>query len=176
MKNSIKREKSQARLSYSERENVRATLKTTRKKFNLILALVMMLTMAQSAWADDVVNYEVITEVPIVDDGQKTNWNSSEDYGSLVDGKTGTKYGISNAEPWVEFHYSRAFVPKRYIIWTANDTNGGRNPITYTIKAKLNKTDDWTTIVDNASGSELPKANNTKKEFGIEDNTKAYKY
>lgn len=176
MKNSIKREKSQARLSYSERENVRATLKTTRKKFNLILALVMMLTMAQSAWADDVVNYEVITEVPIVDDGQKTNWNSSEDYGSLVDGKTGTKYGISNAEPWVEFHYSRAFVPKRYIIWTANDTNGGRNPITYTIKAKLNKTDDWTTIVDNASGSELPKANNTKKEFGIEDNNKAYKY
>ena len=97
-------------------------------------------------------------------------------HGSLVDGKTGTKYGISNAEPWVEFHYSRAFVPKRYIIWTADDSNGGRNPLTYTIKAKLNKTDDWTTIVDNASGSELPKANNTKKEFGIENNTKAYKY
>ena len=151
-------------------------MRKLRQKFNLILILVMMLTMAQSAWADDVVNYEVITEVPIVDDGQKTNWNSSEDYGSLVDGKTGTKYGISNAEPWVEFHYSRAFVPKRYIIWTADDSNGGRNPITYTIKAKLNKTDDWTTIVDNASGSELPKANNTKKEFGIENNTKAYKY
>ena len=146
------------------------------RTFNRILTLALWLVAAQTAWADDAVAYEIITEVPIVDDGQKTNWNSTEDYGCLVDGKTNTKYGISNAEPWVEFHYSRAFVPKRYIIWTANDTNGGRNPITYTIKAKLNKTDDWTTLVDNASGSELPKANNTKKEFGIEDNTKAYKY
>ena len=143
--------------------------------FHLILTLAAMLMMAQTAWADDVV-YEIITEVPTVDGGQATNWQSTENYGSLVDGNTSTKYGLSNAEPWVEFHYSRAFVPKRYVLWTADDSNGGRNPITYTIKAKLNKTDDWTTIVDNASGSELPKANNTKIEFGIEDNTKAYKY
>ena len=143
--------------------------------FHLILTLAAMLTMAQTAWADDVV-YEIITEVPTVDGGQATNWQSTENYGSLVDGNTSTKYGLSNAEPWVEYHYSRAFVPKRYVLWTANDSNGGRNPLTYTIKAKLNKTDDWTTIVDNDSGSELPKANNTKIEFGIEDNTKAYKY
>jgi len=143
--------------------------------FNLILTLAFWLVAAQTAWADDVV-YEIITEVPTVDGGQATNWQSTENYGSLVDGNTSTKYGLSNAEPWVEFHYSRAFVPKRYVLWTANDSNGGRNPLTYTIKAKLNKTDDWTTIVDNASGSELPKANNTKIEFGIEDNTKAYKY
>ena len=144
--------------------------------FNLILTLAVMLTMAQTVWAQEAAVYDLVTEVPIVDGGQATNWQSTENYGSLVDGNTSTKYGLSNAEPWVEFHYSRAFVPKRYVLWTADDSNGGRNPITYTIKAKLNKTDDWTTIVDNASGSELPKANNTKIEFGIEDNTKAYKY
>ena len=147
-----------------------------KRKFNLILTLAVMLTMAQTVWAQEAAVYDLVTEVPIVDGGQATNWQSTENYGSLVDGNTSTKYGLSNAEPWVEFHYSRAFVPKRYVLWTADDSNGGRNPITYTIKAKLNKTDDWTTIVDNASGSELPKANNTKIEFGIEDNTKAYKY
>jgi hypothetical protein len=62
MKNSIKREKSQARLSYSERENVRATLKATRQKFNLILTLAVMLMMAQTAWAaDQTVTYRLIT-------------------------------------------------------------------------------------------------------------------
>ena len=147
-----------------------------KRKFNLILTLAAMLTMAQTVWAQEAAVYDLVTEVPTVDGGQATNWQSTENYGSLVDGNTSTKYGLSNAEPWVEFHYSRAFVPKRYVLWTADDSNGGRNPITYTIKAKLNKTDDWTTIVDNASGSELPKANNTKIEFGIEDNTKAYKY
>ena len=144
--------------------------------FNLILTLAFWLVAAQTATAQEAAVYDLITEVPTVDGGQATNWQSTENYGSLVDGNTSTKYGLSNAEPWVEFHYSRAFVPKRYVLWTANDSNGGRNPLTYTIKAKLNKTDDWTTIVDNASGSELPKANNTKKEFGIENNTKAYKY
>ena len=186
MKHSIKREQSHARMSFAEFENqrslaegesnVRATLKHMKLSFHLILTLAAMLTMAQTAWAQEAAVYDLVTEVPTVDGGQATNWQSTENYGSLVDGNTSTKYGLSNAEPWVEFHYSRAFVPKRYVLWTADDSNGGRNPITYTIKAKLNKTDDWTTIVDNASGSELPKANNTKIEFGIEDNTKAYKY
>ena len=186
MKHSIKREQSHARMSFAEYENqrslaegesnVRATLKHMKLSFHLILTLAAMLTMAQTAWAQEAAVYDLVTEVPTVDGGQATNWQSTENYGSLVDGNTSTKYGLSNAEPWVEFHYSRAFVPKRYVLWTADDSNGGRNPITYTIKAKLNKTDDWTTIVDNASGSELPKANNTKIEFGIEDNTKAYKY
>ena len=176
MRHSIKREQSHARMSFAECENVRATLKHMKLSFHLILTLAAMLTMAQTAWAQEAAVYDLVTEVPTVDGGQATNWQSTENYGSLVDGNTSTKYGLSNAEPWVEFHYSRAFVPKRYVLWTAGDSNGGRNPITYTIKAKLNKTDDWTTIVDNASGSELPKANNTKIEFGIEDNTKAYKY
>ena len=154
-------------------------MKTIKQTFNLILTLALWLVAAQMAWADDVV-YEVITEVPTVDGGQTSNWgsNGSENYDKLVDGKTNTKYGLSNANPWVEFHYSQAFVPKRYILWTADDTNGERNPSSWTIMAKLNKTDAWTEIatVNNSNGNQLPKANNTSKTFYIEDNTNAYKY
>ena len=154
-------------------------MKRTKRTFNLILSLALWLMAAQTAWADDVV-YETITEVPTIDGGQASNWgsNGSENYDKVVDGKTNTKYGLSNADPWVEFHYSRAFVPKRYVLWTADDTNGERNPSSWTIMAKLNKTDAWTTIatVNNSNGTQLPKANNTSKTFYIEDNTNAYKY
>lgn len=64
MKHSIKREQSHARMSFAECENqrslaegesnVRATLKHMKLSFHLILILAAMLTMAQTAWADDV--------------------------------------------------------------------------------------------------------------------------
>ena len=63
MKHSIKREQSHARMSFAECENqrslaegesnVRATLKHMKLSFHLILTLVAMLTMAQTAWAAD---------------------------------------------------------------------------------------------------------------------------
>jgi len=63
MKHSIKREQSHARMSFVECENqrslaegesnVRATLKHMKLSFHLILTLVVMLTMAQTAWATD---------------------------------------------------------------------------------------------------------------------------
>ena len=77
------------------------------------MLLVMLLTMAQTTWAQEAAVYDLVTEVPTVDGGQSTNWNTEYDYYSLVDGNTSTIYGISNANPWVEFHYSRAFVPKK---------------------------------------------------------------
>ena len=147
--------------------------------FHFILTLAVMLTMAQTAWADDEAPvYDLVTEVPDVDGGQSTNWNTEYDYYSLVDGNTSTVYGISNANPWVEFHYSRAFVPKKYILWTGDSWSFAYNPATWTIKAKLNKTDEWTTLatVDNSSGDQLPTTDGTSKEFSIEDITNAYKY
>ncbi len=142
----------------------------------LLLTAVLTLT-AQTAWAQDPV---LVTELPTVDGGQSTNWNTTdENYGSLVDGKFGKyKYGLSNADPWVEFHYSEAFVPKAYILWTANDSEGTRNPKTWTIKAKLNEGDAWTPIatVDNSYGDQLPKTNDTSKEFSLASNTTAYRY
>ena len=144
----------------------------------MMLLLTAVLTMtAQTAWAQDPV---LVTELPTVDGGQETNWNTTdENYGSLVDGKFGKyKYGLSNYDPWVEFHYSEAFVPKAYILWTANDSEGTRNPMTWTIKAKLNAGDAWTTIatVDNSKGDQLPKTNDTSTEFSLASNTTAYRY
>ena len=147
--------------------------------FHLILTLAAMLTMAQTAWADDEAPvYDLVTEVPDVDGGQSTNWNTEYDYYSLVDGNTSTIYGISNANPWVEFHYSRAFVPKKYILWTGDYYSFAYNPATWTIKAKKNETDEWTTLatVDNSSGDQLPENDHVSKEFSIESNTEAYKY
>ena len=147
--------------------------------FHLILTLVAMLTMAQTAWADDEAPvYDLVTEVPDVDGGQSTNSGSNYNYYSLVDGDTYTVYGISNANPWVEFHYTRAFVPKKYILWTGDIYSFAYNPATWTIKAKLNKTDEWTTLatVDNSNGDQLPKDDRTSKEFSIESNTEPYKY
>ena len=149
-----------------------------KQTFNLILTLAFWLTSAQIATAQEAAVYDLVTEVPTVDGGQATNWNTEYDYYSLVDGDTYTVYGISNANPWVEFHYSRAFVPKKYILWTGDSWSFAYNPATWTIKAKLNKTDEWTTLatVDNSSGDQLPTTDGTSKEFSIEDNTNAYKY
>ena len=140
--------------------------------------LLMLLTSAQMATAQEAAVYDLVTEVPTVDGGQATNWNTEYDYYSLVDGNTSTIYGISNANPWVEFHYSRAFVPKKYILWTGDSWSFAYNPATWTIKAKLNKTDEWTTLatVDNSSGNQLPEDDHASKEFSIESNTNAYKY
>ena len=95
-------------------------MRKIKQSFNFILALVVMLTMAQTAWAQEAAVYDLVTEVPTVDGGQSTNSGSNYNYYSLVDGDTYTVYGISNANPWVEFHYSRAFVPKKYILWTGD--------------------------------------------------------
>ena len=149
-----------------------------KRTFNLILTLAAMLTIAQTTWAQEAAVYDLVTDEPTVDGGQATNWNTEYDYYSLVDGNTSTIYGISNANPWVEFHYSRAFVPKKYILWTGDIYSFQYNPATWTIKAKLNKTDEWTTLatVDNSSGNQLPENDHVSKEFSIVENTKAYKY
>ena len=149
-----------------------------KQTFNLILTLAVMLTMAQTTWAQEAAVYDLVTEEPTVDGGQSTNLGSNYNYYRLVDGDTYTVYGISNANPWVEFHYSRAFVPKKYILWTGDIYSFQYNPATWTIKAKLNKTDEWTTLatVDNSSGNQLPEKDHVSTEFSIESNTKAYKY
>ena len=151
--------------------------KPIRLYFRVAMMLLMLLTSAQMATAQEAAVYDLVTEVPTVDGGQATNWNTEYDYYSLVDRNTSTIYGISNANPWVEFHYSRAFVPKKYILWTGDIYSFAYNPATWTIKAKLNKTDEWTTLatVDNSNGDQLP-GDRTSKEFSIESNTSAYKY
>ncbi|MBR6190450.1 MAG: InlB B-repeat-containing protein [Prevotella sp.] len=130
--------------------------------------------------------YEVVTalnfisEVPEVDAGQDTNWSDDESYDKLVDGNTDTKYGIygiGDDDPYVDFHYNSAITPKGYALWTANDTEGARNPSSWTISAKNEGDTNWTELVtvDNSNGDKLPMANNTCTIFPL-DNDKAYQY
>jgi len=123
--------------------------------------------------------WELVTEKPAIDGGQNSNWgsNGSENYDKLVDGDLTTKYELSDADPWVEFHYQKAFIPKGYILWTANDSDGNRNPLTWIIMAKNEGDADWTVLddVDNRTNSRLTKENNSKSEH-ILNNNKAYQY
>ena len=130
--------------------------------------------------SDEVIaELDFITEVPTVDGGQATNWMSTQGPEKLVDGNTATKYGLSNANPWVEFHYTKAITPKGYAIRTAEDTEayGSRNPKSWTIKAKNSGDADWTTLttVDNTNMDKLPAANNQWTVFKL-DNSTAYQY
>ena len=141
--------------------------------------LVMLATTSVQAEQVDETVLTVVTEVPTVDGGQTSNWgtNGSENYDKLVDGDLNTKYGLSNEDPYVEFHYEKAIVPKGYGLWTANDQSY-RTPPAWTIKAKLNASDEWTTLVDrfyNRNYDKLPMTNNISATFTL-DNTKSYKY
>ncbi len=117
-----------------------------------------------------------ITNVPTVDGGQASGWSDGALW-HLVDGDLTSKYGVTNANPWIEFHYSSAITPKGYALWTAGDTEGRRNPKTWTIMAKNSGDADWTvlTTVDNSAGDKLPMANNTRTLFSL-DNSTAYQY
>lgn len=145
-----------------------------------LLLPVKLFTLEARAESGEQAVYDLISEVPTVDGGQATNCGAEYDYDKLVDGNTSTKYYLSNADPWVEFHYSQAFVPKQYVLWTAFDTNNdsNRNPASWTIKAKLNKTDAWTTIAtaENSGSNQLPTGNTQSKVFSIVENENAYKY
>lgn len=120
-----------------------------------------------------------INEVATVDGGQNSNWNANlengENYNKLVDGNTSTKYGLSNNDPYVEFHYPTAITPKGYALWTANDELGKRNPVQWTIMAKNMDDAQWTTLVtvDNTANDKLPLANNACTVFAL-NNTTAY--
>ena len=152
----------------------------------IILSIVMVLgmiplnvfTFEVNADNSDQTVYDVINEVPVIDGGQATNLSGNKDYGNLVDGNTNTLYDLTEGTPYVEFHYSRAFVPKKYVLWNCDDTYYRCNPSSWTIKAKLNKTDEWTTIATatNSGSNQLPTNYIRSKEYSIEDNMNPYRY
>ena len=157
------------------------TIHIIRHTARVATVLLLALLTAQTAGAQDLGSLLVYTEVPTVTSGQSSNWNADmedgENYNKLVDGNTGTKYGLDNADPWVEFSYDQPIMPSGYALWTANDQDGRRNPKSWTIKAKNVGDSDWTTlvIVDNSSNDKLPMDNNTETRFTLQNST-AYKY
>ena len=154
-----------------ERQRLSFLARTT-----MTLLLAMLTTVG--AWADvDLSTYVVINEKPTVTAGVTSNWASTENYGMLVDGKLKTKYGLNSGDPYVEFNFATPITPKGYALWTANDTEGQRNPKAWTILAKNEGETSWTTLatVDNSNGDKLPMANETETRFAL-SNTNAYQY
>ena len=151
--------------------------KTARKSRWLLLIAILLMAMP-ATWAQDSPAISVFTEIPTFDRGEDSNWNVlGEGPSKLVDGNTSTKYGLSSNDPWVEFHYSSPITPNGYILWTANDEMGKRNPRSWTIKGKNSGDADWTTIaeVDNSNGDKLPMANFTSTTFFIR-NPQSFQY
>ncbi|MBQ8702036.1 MAG: discoidin domain-containing protein [Prevotella sp.] len=145
-------------------------------KFLSILALLLM-AVTQGAWADEVKT--------VLDDGVFTGFTATggsntgdEGYAKLVDGNTSTKWCTNSSPFYIEFHSSGLIVPTGYIMTTGGDTQSysGRNPKSWTIKAKVNAGDAWTTLVTEENNETMPASNTTPVEFTITGNTTAYKY
>ena len=80
-------------------------------------------------------------------------------YANFVDGNTSTKWQVNKnigsptqdfaggeEDPaYVEFHADAPFIPKGYIL-TYNSSNANWKPTSWALKAKLNESDNWTTI------------------------------
>ena len=103
---------------------------------------------------------------------------SNENYYYLVDNNVNTKWCIvSFTSAYIEFQSSEAFIPVGYELTTGNDNTiyTGRNPRNWTIKAKLNTTDEWTTIAIVENDSQLKAVNHVAYNYPIQ-NSSFYKY
>ena len=119
-------------------------------------------------------------------------YNTAEGYASLVDGNIQTKWCSNKNEHsgydngWIcEFNASKPVNVTGYTLTTANDVesdyNYDRNPIVWSLQAKLNSGDEWTTIDSrNApypSDDALPRINFTSNTYTIAANSQgAYQY
>ncbi len=144
----------------------------------ILFLCALLCTVAQGAWAD-----EVTTQCT---DGVFTGFTATAGaggtgdggYAKLVDGNTSTKWCTNSSPFYIEFHSSAPFVPTGYIMTTGGDTQSysGRNPKSWTIKAKAHAEDDWTTLVTVENDATMPATNYTPVEFTISGNTTAYQY
>ena len=105
---------------------------------------------------------------------------SDEACGSLVDGDKDTKWCVTalGSPTYIEFHSDEAITPTGYILTTGGDTADypGRNPASWTIKAKVNKNDaDWTTLTTVTEDTVLEAKSTTDYRFAL-GNTAQYQY
>ena len=101
-----------------------------------------------------------------------TGFSTNENSDKLVDGDMSKKMccSCSDLTAYVEFNATDAFAPSGYIFTTAGDTASfpNRNPVAWTIKAKLNPEDAWTTIENVESDTVLTGVNNTDFAFALD--------
>jgi uncharacterized protein YceK len=161
-------------------ENTEVTTITEAGNYTLTITGISNYTGSLTQGFEVIAIPELISGGFTYDSGQKTDWSPSEGPSSLVDGNLKTKYGLGNnatGTPWVEFHYSYPIPVKGYVLWTANDQEGKRNPRSWTIKAKNEGDTGWTTLatVSNSNGDKLPMANETATLFYV-NNSNSYQY
>lgn len=110
---------------------------------------------------------------------------TAEDYDKLVDGSLSAKYCRTTTGAYVEFNATTdGFAPFGYVFTTGNDssTSTGRNPKSWTIKAKAASSDDWTTLVDVSNNQVMQNVDLTDYAFTIDysgdniANLRKYKY
>jgi hypothetical protein len=106
-------------------------------------------------------------------------------YPYLVDNNNNTKWcvgnfsGPNNLGLYIEFYSAEPIIPSGYVLTTADDnaTWHGRNPKDWTIKAKANPNDEWTTIATVTNDQVLQDVNLTDFAFSVDNpNQTAYQY
>lgn len=131
-------------------------------KFNKILtffAALVLFAATATAWAQttstitvDGTDYTLFTGF--------TATAGTKSYANFVDGNTSTKWqvmknlggqandfaGGTEDPAYVEFHADAPFIPKGYVLTYDNTYNENWKPTSWALKAKLNESDDWTTI------------------------------
>lgn len=100
------------------------------------------------------------------------NTNVNGGYDQILDGNTATKWCVntdtkSEGVWFVEFHTASAVQVDGYKLTTADDTQtySGRNPMNWTLKAKVNSGDAWTVIDTKIGNTDMPAANCSSVDF-----------
>ena len=133
-------------------------------RFALTL-LVMMLTMTQAAWAQTTstinvggTDYTLFTGFTatggngnnwanLVDGNTSTDWMARKTDNHLpMPGSTGDFEGGTEDPAFVEFHADEPIIPKGYVLTCHHQDAGFWKPVQWSLKAKLNEGDAWTTI------------------------------
>ena len=106
-------------------------------------------------------------------------------YPMLVDNNINTKWcvgnlpGPNNLGLYIEFHSAEPIIPTSYVLTTADDnaTWTGRNPKNWTLKAKANPNEEWTTLATVTNDQVLQDVNFTDFEFTVDNpNNASYQY
>ena len=78
---------------------------------------------------------------------------------------------------YVDFESAQPIIPTKYILTTGDDSNfwKGRNPVSWIVKGKLGKDDDWTILAKVVDDTRLPKQNSWDMTYDL-DKVGKYKY
>ena len=141
------------------------TLRGTWQRLSMSL-LVMILT-TTTAWAN---GFNVISGTAGV---------GNQNCENLFDNNTSTKWCVTTPgnPTYVEFSSTNSITPKGYVLTTGNDTFDypGRNPMSWTIKARATQDDPWTVLTTVTNDEKLPAQNRIECSYYF-PNTTAYQY